>query len=106
MAPAIAVRLAWLTALVSTAGRPGGSGGPPPVRWTARALALRHLVESATLIRRRYRRPPVWSVWVDALHCASMVAVAATSRRLRVPALISAAAASAISAVSALARRG
>jgi hypothetical protein len=104
--PAIAVRLIWAVSLLLTAGRPGRSTHPPEVRWTARALALRHLTESAALVRRRRpARLPAWTVWIDAIHASSMVATAVVSRSLRRPALVSATAAAGISAVSALERR-
>jgi hypothetical protein len=103
--PAIAVRLFWALSLLLTAGRPGSSHGRREVRWTARALALRDLAESAVLVRRRSAGLPAWTVWIDATHGASMVAAAVASRTLRRPALVSAAAAFGISAVSELERR-
>ena len=106
MKPAIAVRLIWAISLLLTAGRPGRSDRSREVSWTARALALRHLTESAALVRRGTSRLPAWTVWVDATHGASMVAAAVVSRKVRRPALLSATAAFGISGVSALERRG
>lgn len=100
----IAVRLVWVVVLGLTAGRPGRPDTTPVVAWTARVLAVRHLIESALLARRGDRQPPRWAVTVDALHGLSMVAVAMVSRPLRPPALCSAAAAAAISSVSGLER--
>jgi hypothetical protein len=101
--PAIAVRLGWATVLALGTARPGGAR--PVVAWVARVLAARHLAEAAALARNTSARPPAWTVWVDALHAASMVAVAAVSRPLRRPALVSAAGATAISATSEFKRR-
>jgi hypothetical protein len=103
--PAVAVRLMWAVSLLLTAGRPGRSDRPREVRWTARTLALRHLAESAALLRRRPARLPAWTVWIDAIHGSSMVAAAVVSRPLRRPALLSATAAYGISAASELERR-
>jgi hypothetical protein len=100
--PAIAVRLVWAVSLLLTGGR---SDSRREVRWTARALAFRHLAESAVLARRRSGGLPAWTVWVDATHGASMVATAVVSRSLRRPAVISATAAFGISGVSELERR-
>jgi hypothetical protein len=56
-----------------------------------RVLGARHLIEALILSRERGRTPPRWTVAVDAVHSASMVALAACSRRLRSDALASAA---------------
>jgi hypothetical protein len=105
--PALTVRLIWAISLLLTAGRPGRSDRSREVSWTARALALRHLAESAILVRRRTEtaRLPAWTVWIDATHGASMVAAAVVSPKVRRPALVSATAAFGISAVSELERR-
>lgn len=71
------------------------------VRTAARVLGARQLVESALLLREPERPPPRWAIGVDLIHAASMLAVAAGSRRLRPDALRSAAIAGALSAFSA-----
>jgi hypothetical protein len=70
-------------------------GGHPPrgARALTRVLGARHLVEVAIVVCSRDRRPPRWSVLVDAGHAGSMIALAGRSRRLRGDALASAAAA-------------
>ncbi len=70
-----------------------------------RILGARHLAEVAILGARRRERPPRWPVIVDAVHGASMVAVAIASPRLRRDALASASVAGALAGWSELERR-
>lgn len=58
-----------------------------------RILGARELAEAAILARSRRAAPPQWTVAIDLAHGASMLAVAARSRRFRRDALISALAA-------------
>lgn len=85
-------------ALVVTPGRvvrlTSGCAASPAQVWVARLLGARRLVEVAALSARPQLRDPVR--WIDLLHAASMVGLAATSRAQRRPALASTAAAVAL----------
>jgi hypothetical protein len=54
-----------------------------------RILGARQLAEVAILARRGRSAPPRWTIAVDVVHAASMLALAACSRRYRRDALIS-----------------
>lgn len=60
----------------------------------ARALGARHVLEALVMAREHEQSPPRWMIAVDATHAASMLALAASSPRLRRDALASAATAS------------
>ena len=76
-------RVLWGGVLLFEAARPGALSSRPLVRAGAGLLGARHLVEGALLAGRRNPRPPRWAVAVDALHAASMVAVAVARPDLR-----------------------
>ena len=100
-------RLLWAGTELLCAERPGASRSQsldPLVKSGARLLAGRHLIETVVLATRQGARPPRLMIAVDALHAASMFAVAAASRRLRRAALVSAIVSSALAASSAAER--
>jgi hypothetical protein len=55
-----------------------------------RILGGRHLAEAAVLARAQKRSPQRWITAIDLFHAASMLALAATSPRMRRDALLSA----------------
>lgn len=79
--------------------------GHRSVAFGARALGARHLIQAAALARHAGEPTPGWSMWVDATHGASMLALALTSSGLRPAALRSAAVASTFAAWSFAARQ-
>ncbi|MGH2865748.1 MAG: hypothetical protein ACRDJX_10940 [Solirubrobacteraceae bacterium] len=88
----------WLqTSSRPRADRPNGA---PAWRWRlfARILGARHVGEGLALVCRPSARCLRLAAATDALHCASMLALARISPRWRGPALLSAATASALSA--------
>lgn len=94
-----AARALWGATLLATVAQPGRHTGTRPlVRTAAGLLGVRHLAEALVMVGDP--RPPRWSIAVDALHATSMAWVAARSRALRRPALISCAAAGTLAAVS------
>ncbi|WP_146060419.1 hypothetical protein [Amycolatopsis sp. CA-128772] len=62
----------------------------PIPRKVALALGLRHLTQAAAVLRRPEGVVARWGWTVDATHSATMLALAAVSRRWRVAALVNA----------------
>jgi hypothetical protein len=79
----------------------GGGGNTPAVRVGVRILGARHLAEAVVLSRARSDRPLRWIIAVDLIHAASMLWLAADSPRMRRDALLSAASAGTLAALSA-----
>src|SRR5579875_1208561 len=85
----------WGLLLLAAPGRlPRVAGGAdtPAVRVAARLLGARHVAEALILSATQGRPARRWIIGVDAIHAASMVALATVSVRLRRDALLSAAA--------------
>lgn len=103
----LAVRGLWGAALLlaprtvlARLGRPSSS-----VVEVTRLLGARQLAEVLILSRDPRRAPPRWSVIVDGLHAASMLAVAALRPQLRRDALASAGAATLLASWAEMQRR-
>jgi hypothetical protein len=86
--------------LLRRLGRPS-----PGVVAVTRILGARHVAEVVILAHRGYRSPPRWALIVDAVHAASMLALATRSRRLRREALTSATAAAVLAGLTEIERR-
>lgn len=82
-----------------------GGESTPALRRVTRALGARHLGEAIALAASGDRRPPRWTVLVDALHGTSMVVLGAVSARYRRDALLSAGGAGVLVALAELERR-
>lgn len=80
--------------------RAGGGRDTPGVRAGVRILGARHLAEAVVLACAHNRRPLRLITVIDLVHAASMVALAAASRRMRRDALLSAASAGALVTLS------
>ena len=99
-----AIRGAWGALLVADPGLPlrlGGGRNSAAVRMAVRGLGARHVVETVVLLRARDERPRRWIRAIDAIHSLSMLGLAAVSPVLRRDALLSAASAGALVALSA-----
>ncbi len=97
------VRAAWGALLLADPGLPlrlGGGIDSPGVRTAERILGARHLVEALILSRDGKARPRRIVAGIDVLHALSMLILAAQSPRLRRDALLSAASASGLVALS------
>jgi hypothetical protein len=95
------IRGSWGTLLLADPGLPlrlGGGMNSRRVRGAVRILGARHVAEA--LILTRDPRLLRWVRAVDATHALSMLALAATSPRLRRDALLSAASATALVGLS------
>jgi hypothetical protein len=97
------VRAAWGVALLLA---PGvvlcacGGERTRRVKFAARLLGARHVGEALVPRSAREPGPPRWMIAADTLHGASMLVLAAGSPRLRRAALLSAASAGALVALS------
>jgi hypothetical protein len=97
------VRGAWGAVLLTDPGLPlrlGGGLDSPAVRWAVRLLGARHLVETIILSASHDDRPRRWILAVDGTHGLSMLVLAAVNSRLRRDALLSAASAAGLVALS------
>ena len=84
--------------------RAGGGRDTPAVRLAVRILGARHLAEAAVLARAHGGRPLRRIVDIDLIHAASMFGLAAISPAMRRDALLSAASACALVALSVVER--
>ncbi len=94
----------WGALLILAPGRATGHTRPAAgaaLRTATRVLGARHIVEAGLLARHVADPPPGWAVGVDAIHAATMVALALASPRLRGAALRSATMAGLFAAVAA-----
>ena len=99
------VRGAWGGILLLDPGLPlrlGGGLDTRGVREATRILGARHVIETVVLTRTHDARVRRWIAAVDGVHALSMLGLAAVSPRLRRDALLSAASASGLVAISLL----
>lgn len=97
------VRGAWGGVLLLDPGLPlrlGGGRDTTGVREATRILGARHLIEAVVLARTHDPRVRRWVAAVDGVHAVSMLGLAALSPRLRRDALLSAASAAGLVAMS------
>jgi hypothetical protein len=104
----LVIRGAWGAVLLSAPRHvAGGAGGSAPrgLVPAVRVLGARHLAEAALLAAERAAEPPRWSVALDAVHCLSMVTLAAIAPSLRRAVVRSAAVSFALATLACFERR-